>query len=296
MDTQTFSITLTLLLLLLLQSTAPAAHDDGWSMTVPTEVLAREGYPVVLPCSFTHPHQTHHSSMHVVWRLGHGHTGTVLFRCSSLNGSQHCQPQQNQDQRYRLEGNYREHDLSLRINSASLQDSGRYYCRVELPGQPHGSYENKLGTRLRVEAPPRILSLTVEGSVDATLKALCQVQGYPLPDVQWMVPDDVFEGDTGLPLAQEAPVRHRTTSQLLDVQPGGQYTCTASNHLGKDQAMVYILPRAPEKITSEANSSALPLMLGLALVAKVLLALGLGAWVLNPFNSKEPTEGPDFTS
>lgn len=120
-------------------------------MKVPVEVRAVEGYPVVLPCSFTHPHHTHHSSMQVVWRMGHGQAGTILFRCSSLNGSQNCQPEPNQDQRYRLEGNHREHDLSLRINSAALQDSGRYYCRVEIPGQPHISFENKMGMRLRVE-------------------------------------------------------------------------------------------------------------------------------------------------
>ncbi|KAL7835802.1 hypothetical protein SRHO_G00281490 [Serrasalmus rhombeus] len=292
MDTRTLYNTLTLLLLL----RSAAMHDDGWSMKVPAEVRAIEGYPVVLPCSFTHPHNTHHSSMHVVWRLGHSHTGTVLFRCSSLNGSQYCHPGPNQDQRYRLEGNHREHDLSLRINSAALQDNGRYYCRVELPGQPHGSYENKMGTRLRVEAPPRILSLSVEGSMDTGLKARCKVQGSPLADVQWMGPDDVFEGDIGFPISQEAPSQHWVTIHLLDVQPGGQYTCTASNPLGKDQALVYILPPSPEKTISKSNSTALPLMLGLALAAKVLLALGLGAWIVNPLNSKEPPEAPDFPS
>ncbi|KAL7840385.1 hypothetical protein AOLI_G00257080 [Acnodon oligacanthus] len=264
MDTRTLYSTLTLLLLLRSAEKGKhrAMHDDGWSMKVPAEVRAIEGYPVVLPCSFTHPHNTHHSSMHVVWRLGHSHTGTVLFRCSSLNGSQYCHSGPNQDQRYRLEGNHREHDLSLRINSAALQDNGRYYCRVELPGQPQGSYENKMGTRLRVEAPPRILSLSVEGSMDTGLKARCKVQGSPLPDVQWIGPDDVFEGDIGFPLSQEAPNQHWVTIHLLDVQPGGQYTCTTSNPLGKDQAMVYILPPSPEKTISMSNSTALPLMLG----------------------------------
>ncbi|XP_066502585.1 V-set and Ig domain-containing protein [Hoplias malabaricus] len=295
MDPQTSYITLSLLLLL--RPVVPAAHDDGWSMKVPAEVRAVEGYPVVLPCSFTHPHHTLHSSMLVVWRLGHSHSGTVLFRCSSLDGSQQCDPELNQDQRYRLEGNHRQHDLSLRINSAALQDNGRYYCRVELPGQEHASYENKMGTRLRVEAPPRILSLWVEGSMETGLRALCQVQGSPLPDIQWMGQDDVFEGESGLPLAQEAPLQHRTTSQLLDVHPEGQYTCSASNPLGKDQAMVFILPPGLEKTPSNNNTfPSLPVMLGLALAAKVLLALGLGVWIINALKSKESTETPDFPS
>lgn len=132
-------------------SLAIAKDNDGWLIKAPTEVRAIEGYPVVLPCSFTHPHHTHPSSMHVLWTLGHGRAATVLFRCTSLNNSQQCQSKINQDQRYRLEGNHRNHDISLRINSVTLNDSDRYYCRLELPGHPHSSFENTLGTRLRVE-------------------------------------------------------------------------------------------------------------------------------------------------
>ncbi|KAK3515644.1 hypothetical protein QTP70_026412 [Hemibagrus guttatus] len=257
---------------------ALSAYDDTWSIQVSPEVRTIEGYPAVLPCSFTHPTHTLHSSMNVVWRLGHARTSTELFRCSSLNGSQQCETRPDQDQRYRLEGNHREHDLTLRISSTGLQDNGRYYCSVELPDQPHGSYENKMGTRLRVEAPPRILSLSIGGSIDTGLKALCHVQGSPLPDVQWTGLDEVLDsGSEAAPLPQEAPDRHRTTSQLMDIQPGGQYTCTVSNPLGNDQATVYILHPSPEM--SKNNSSrddalTVPLLLGIALAVKFLLFLG----------------------
>jgi len=110
-------------------------------------VRATEGYPVVLPCSFSHPNHTPHSSLLVAWRQG----STLLYCCTTHAGSQACQPAPRQDPRYRLEGNPREHDLSLRINSVALQDGGRYYCRVEVPGHKHASYEDKMGTRLRVE-------------------------------------------------------------------------------------------------------------------------------------------------
>ncbi|KAF4076169.1 hypothetical protein AMELA_G00227350 [Ameiurus melas] len=264
--------------LLLISFLALSAYDGTWSIQVSPEVRTIEGYPAVLPCSFTHPAHTLHSSMNVVWRLGHTRTSTVLFHCSSLNGSQQCETGPDQDQRYRLEGNHREHDLTLRISGTGLQDNGRYYCSVELPDQPHANYENKMGTRLRVEAPPRILSLSIGGSVDTTLKALCQVQGSPLPDVQWTGLDEVLDADNeAAPLLQEASDRHRTTSQLLDIQPGGQYTCTASNPLGNDQATVYILPPSPEESKTNSNSGdalTVPLLLGLALAVKLLLFLG----------------------
>ncbi|XP_017308216.1 V-set and Ig domain-containing protein [Ictalurus punctatus] len=273
MDILRFTVTL-----LMISFSALSAYDETWSIQVSPEVRTIEGYPAVLPCSFTHPAHTLHSSMNVVWRLGHTRTSTVLFHCSSLNGSQQCETGPDQDQRYRLEGNHREHDLTLRISGTGLQDNGRYYCSVELPDQPHANYENKMGTRLRVEAPPRILSLSIGGSVDTSLKALCQVQGSPLPDVQWTGLDEVLDADNeAAPLLQEAPDRHRTTSQLLDIQPGGQYTCTASNPLGNDQATVYILPPSPEKSKTSSNSGdalTVPLLLGLALAVKLLLFLG----------------------
>lgn len=132
--------------------------------------------------------------------------------------------------------------------------------------------------------------------MDGGLKALCQVQGSPLPDIQWMSLDNILEDDTGLSLGQEASSQYQTTSQLLDIQAGGQYTCAASNSMGKDQAVVYVLPPNPEEATSKSSSTALPLMLGLALAAKVLVALALGAWIINPLNPNEQSEGPSCPS
>lgn len=129
-------------------------------MKVQPEVRATEGYPVVLPCTFSHPQHSQHSSLQVLWRLGHGQGSAVLYRCTSRAGAPTCEPGPQQDQRYRLEGNPRQHDLSLRINGASLQDSGRYYCRVEVQGKEHVSFEDKMGTRLRVEGKDQNRSRT----------------------------------------------------------------------------------------------------------------------------------------
>lgn len=127
-------------------------------------------------------------------------------------------------------------------------------------------------------APPRILSLSIGGSADTRLKALCQAQGSPLPDIQWTGSDEVLDADNeAAPLPQEAPDHHRTTSQLLDIQPGGQYTCTVSNPLGNDQATLYILPPSPEMSKNNSHMEdtlTVPLLLGSALAVKLLLLLG----------------------
>ncbi|XP_067094875.1 V-set and Ig domain-containing protein [Osmerus mordax] len=274
MDIQAMLFSLSLLLSVI---EVWGSNDEGWSMKVPPEVRAMEGYPVVLPCSFTHPHHTLHSSLKVLWRLGHGQGSRVLFQCSTPSSTSSCQPGPKQDQRYRLEGNPRQHDLSLRITNAALQDIGRYYCRVEVPGHAHASYEDKMGTRLRVEAAPRILGLSVEGSEDSGYKALCRVQGSPLPDIQWLGQEELLEGASLALLSQGAPEEHHTTSQLLDVHPGQQYSCSASNPLGKEQATLYVLSPRP---LPAGQAPPLLLLLSVSLGAKLLLILGTGTWML----------------
>lgn len=104
----------------------------------------------------------------MLWRLGHGADAVILYHCTSTPEAPTCDPGPKQDQRYRLEGNPKEHDLSLRINSATLQDNGRYYCRVEVQGQKHIGFEDKMGTRLRVEGKWRQARVTLSWTV--TLK------------------------------------------------------------------------------------------------------------------------------
>nr|XP_004571127.2 sialic acid-binding Ig-like lectin 15 [Maylandia zebra] len=276
MDARLLCSTLTLLLSV---TRALSSAEDGWFVKVQPEVRGIEGYPVVLPCTFGHPQHSQHSSLQVVWRLGHGQGATVLYRCTSRSGAPTCEPGPKQDQRYRLGGNPREHDLSLRISNTILQDNGRYYCRVEVQGREHISFEDKMGTRLRVEAPPKILGLSVEGTEQSGYRALCRVQGSPLPDVQWLGPDDLLEGSLLRPLAQGSTGHYHTVSQLRDVEPGQQYTCSASNPLGKEQATLYVLPPQPP-LSLAGASPPLLLLLSVSLGAKVLLLVGMGVWMV----------------
>lgn len=128
-------------------------------------------------------------------------------------------------------------------------------------------------------APPKILALVVEGGEQSGYRALCRVQGSPLPDVQWLGPDDLLEGSPVGPLAQGTPAHFHTVSQLRDVEPGQQYTCSASNPLGKDQAALYVLAPRPPRTVGGA-SPALLLLLSLSVGAKVILLVGMGVWMV----------------
>lgn len=128
-------------------------------------------------------------------------------------------------------------------------------------------------------APPKILALMVEGTEQSGFRAVCRVQGSPLPDVQWLGPDDLLEGSLLGPLAQGShPHEYHTISQLRGVEPGQQYTCSASNPLGREQATLYVLSPRPLVSVGVASPPFL-LLLSLSLGAKVILLVGLSVWM-----------------
>lgn len=122
-------------------------------------------------------------------------------------------------------------------------------------------------------APPKILALTVEGTEQSGFTAVCLVQGSPLPDVQWLSPVEPLEGLLVEPVAQEPESNFHTVSQLANVAPGQQYTCSTSNPLGRDQSTLYMVDSQGHLSKPGAPPSVL-LLLTASLGAKVLLLVG----------------------
>lgn len=120
----------------------------------------------------------------------------------------------------------------------------------------------------------------MEGTEQAGYRALCRVQGSPLPDVQWLGPDDLLEGSlVGLLDQGSSTNQYQTVSQLREVEPGQQYTCSASNPLGNEQVALYVLPPRPPPSVGGASPPLL-LLLSLSLGAKVLLLVGMWVWMV----------------
>lgn len=119
----------------------------------------------------------------------------------------------------------------------------------------------------------------MEGSEQSGYRAVCQVQGSPLPDVQWLGPNDPLEGSLVGPPAEGSGNPYHSVSQLRDVEPGQQYTCSASNPLGQEQSTLYVF--APQAQQYETGASPpLLLLLSVSLGAKILLLVGLGMWMV----------------
>lgn len=119
-------------------------------MQVPAEVSAEAGDAAVLACTFTHPHRHYDGALTAIWRSGEPFAGPQVFRCTAAPGSELCQTALSLHGRFRLLGNPRRNDLSLRVERLALADGGRYFCRVEFTGDAHDRYESRHGVRLRV--------------------------------------------------------------------------------------------------------------------------------------------------
>lgn len=120
-------------------------------------------------------------------------------------------------------------------------------------------------------APPKILALAVEGSEQSGFRAVCQVQGSPLPDVQWL--SNVEPLEVVGPVDQGPESNYQTVSQLSNVAPGQQYTCSTSNPLGRDQSTLYMVDAQTQLSEPGAPPSVL-LLVFVSLGAKFLLLLG----------------------
>lgn len=119
----------------------------------------------------------------------------------------------------------------------------------------------------------------MEGDEGSGYRALCRVRGSPLPDVQWLGPDDPLDGSSVVPPAQGLEDHFLSVSQLREVEPGRRYTCSASNPLGKEQAALYVLP--PQRLLSVGGAPPpLLFLLSLSAGAKLLLLVGVVVWML----------------
>ncbi|XP_033277221.1 sialic acid-binding Ig-like lectin 15 [Orcinus orca] len=251
----------------LLNTELHSASAQRWSMKLPAEVSAAAGEAAVLPCTFTHPHRHYDGPLTAIWRAGEPYTGPQVFRCAAARSSELCQTALSLHGRFRLLGNPRRNDLSLRVERLALADDGRYFCRVEFAGDVHERYESRHGVRLRVTAAPRIVNISVLPGPAHTFHALCTAEGEPPPTLTWSGPA-LGNGSASVPSPGQDH-GHQVTAELPALAHDGRYTCTASNSLGRAEASVYLF-----RFHGASRASAIALPLG-ALGLKVLLLLGV---------------------
>nr|XP_025852692.1 sialic acid-binding Ig-like lectin 15 [Vulpes vulpes] len=194
----------------LLNTEVHSAPAQRWSMQVPAEVSAAAGEAAVLPCTFTHPHRHYDGPLTAIWRAGEVYAGPQVFRCAAARGSELCQTALSLHGRFRLLGNPRRNDLSLRVERLALADDGRYFCRVEFAGDVHDRYESRHGVRLRVTAAPRIVSLSVLPGPAHAFRALCTAEGEPPPVLAW----------SGPALGNRSAAASGPKAERLEGQPG----------------------------------------------------------------------------
>ncbi|XP_015703686.1 sialic acid-binding Ig-like lectin 15 [Coturnix japonica] len=261
-----------LFLLFVLSIFKKGVQCNSWSIHVPSDVTGELGKMVILPCTFTHPYKTFDRTLTAIWRIKEPYNGTVVFKCTSQSASELCKTAISYKNKYKLFGNPRHKDLSIRIDNLTWSDSERYFCRVELSGDIHDKYESRNGIKLHLIASPRIINITVSSNGDHTFKASCTAEGEPAPALTWTSPHSSN-------LTSVTNTNHRVTKELQYLTHDGKYTCTAVNSHGRAEGTVYFYKfKAP-------NSSFFLILIFVPLGIKVLVLLVILCLTLFPRGS-----------
>ncbi|KFV11354.1 Sialic acid-binding Ig-like lectin 15, partial [Pterocles gutturalis] len=231
-----------------------------WSVHVPSDVTGELGKMVILPCTFTHPYKTFDRTLTAIWRIKEPYNGTVVFKCVSQSTSELCKTAISYKNKYKLLGNPRHKDLSIRIDNLTWSDSERYFCRVELAGDIHDNLTHFPSPVAISAAAPRIINITVSSKGDRTFQARCTAEGEPAPTLTWSGPPDSN-------LTSITSMNHRITEELRYLTHDGKYTCTAVNSHGRAEGAVYFYK------FKASNSSFFLILIFVPLGTKVLILL-----------------------
>ncbi|XP_063176552.1 sialic acid-binding Ig-like lectin 15 [Chroicocephalus ridibundus] len=266
-----------LFLLCLLRISRKGVQSNSWSVHVPSDVTGELGKMAILPCTFTHPYKTFDRTLTAIWRIKEPYNGTIVFKCISQSASELCKTAISYKNKYKLLGNPRHKDLSIRIDNLTWSDSERYFCRVELSGDIHDKYESRNGIKLHLIAAPRIINITVSSNGDRTFQARCTAEGEPVPALTW----------TGPPysnLTSITSMNHRITKELRYLTHDGKYTCTAVNSHGRAEGAVYFYK------FKASNSSFFLILIFVPLGIKVLILLVILGFTV--FSRGGPSSAP----
>lgn len=151
-------------------------------------------------------------------------------------------------------------DFGLRIVNLTEEDRGNYICRLDNgigPGLIHN-------VRLELLEPPAIVqgptkTLTGEGD---SLELVCEVTGYPRPQVYWLINGEDVRGDNAVTTDGS-----RLFIRTVEKRHAGIVQCFAHNDIGEvnDSNLVEVEPKqipgkvgaAPISITVHAEHSRL---------------------------------------
>ncbi|KAJ8354152.1 hypothetical protein SKAU_G00217190 [Synaphobranchus kaupii] len=233
-------------------------------MSVPAQVNGTKGQNTILPCSFTHPDQQFFTGEILVkWITGTFH-GDTIFQCSVLNstggGQEQCSDPKAPN-RYSVQGNPRDRNLSLLIQGLELSDINQYYCRVELNKKKKTMYQNRIGTWLQISALPEILSLSlVAGPPPSNVSLECVAEGNPRPTLTYHSPAGLVISGLVQPEANQFQI-----TVHIPITSHDRHVCRATNQHGTVE-QVFPLYQGPSVLTLALWISGAMLLLGLGLI------------------------------
>uniref|UniRef100_A0A8B9H3J1 Hemicentin 1 n=1 Tax=Astyanax mexicanus TaxID=7994 RepID=A0A8B9H3J1_ASTMX len=139
------------------------------------------------------------------------------------------------------------HNSTLKIPSIQIKHTGRYTCVAQ-----NQAGEARRHFNLKVLDPPRIngsgFPTEVSVVVNHVLELVCEVEGIPVPTVNWV--------KDGRPLLQTDGLRLLRGGEVLRIssaQDTGRYSCLATSSAGDDDKEFLVRVHVPPNIAGETG-------------------------------------------
>nr|XP_051676343.1 hemicentin-1 isoform X2 [Oryctolagus cuniculus] len=134
---------------------------------------------------------------------------------------------------------------TLKLSSATLQDSGRYSCRaVNVAGTSQKDFN------IHVLVPPSVIGARSPDEVSVVLSRSttleCRVTGTPFPDIHWLKDGKpLLLSDPNIELLDRGQILHLKNARRSDK---GRYQCAVSNAAGKQAKDIKLTVYLPPSI------------------------------------------------
>ncbi|XP_049335709.1 hemicentin-1 isoform X1 [Astyanax mexicanus] len=141
------------------------------------------------------------------------------------------------------------HNSTLKIPSIQIKHTGRYTCVAQ-----NQAGEARRHFNLKVLDPPRIngsgFPTEVSVVVNHVLELVCEVEGIPVPTVNWVKDGRPLLQTDGLRLLRGGEVLRISSAQVEDT---GRYSCLATSSAGDDDKEFLVRVHVPPNIAGETG-------------------------------------------
>ncbi|KAF5917078.1 hypothetical protein HPG69_014003 [Diceros bicornis minor] len=216
----------------------------GYQLHVQELVMVQEGLCVLVPCSFSYPLGSSYGKLYIYWfRDGDNrhHQSLVATNNPEQQGNVETEG------RFRLLGDLRTNNCSLRIRNARRSDTGVYFFRVERGYYVNYNYRDKKLNLQVTELKNPGNGSCLQVLAGESLRLVCATNSNPPATLSWVkVHGNLSPSQVSKPGVFELP--------RIQMEHEGKFTCQAQNTLGYQLISLSLCAHYPPQLLGPSCS------------------------------------------